>query len=952
MRKKHSKNFVITHINVNSLQNKFDELRTLLDNNLVDCLFISETKLNSSHTSQQFQVDNYQLYRKDNPHNNGGGLACFIRSDIPSYAEEFDSHPCENLTIIANIDNEKWAFIGTYRRPSINQNFINNKLDPLIDKFLTIAKNVVVLGDLNCDMLKEGSNAVKTLCEDLNLVNCVNKPTCYKAKQGTLLDVILVNDVNTVKHCDVSPCNLSDFHLFVTLVLNKNIMSIGKKCVSYRSYKHFNEQHFRNEIESTPFHAGECLDPEDQCHFFRTLFNEVLEKHAPVKTKVIRRKQNPFMNSEWKRALFRKHQLYNKYWRCKTQSNWSNYRKQRNLCQKLKRASIRNYMNEKCKKAKSEPKEFWKMVSPLLSDKSKDNNSIQLLEGDRLISSPTDVAELFNERFTTIADDIGKGSKFFNDTTNHPSFELINEHMRKTEAPLFQFRETTVDETRKVLSTLNPNKAVGYDNIPAKALRSCSELISPAICNLANNILKSGSFPICLKKAEVVPIYKSKSKLQWKNFRPVSVLTSISKVMETIMMKQMQPHLERVYSPYLSAYRKDYGCHSVLMHTTEMWKQALDNGNYVGIIMSDLSKAFDCLPHNLLLEKIRLYNFSQSALDLLQNYLSDRLQRVKIGQNLSQWKPLRKGVPQGSVIGPHCFNLYINDLLLALVKDNIIPSNYADDNSSSVIGKSKSEVLQKVESTFKLLKIWFEDNLMKANSDKFQFMLLCPSIAENRVDHLVTIDNFTLHSQEEAKLLGVLIDRDLTLNGHVISKCKQANSKLAILKRLTTYLSNDCKISILRNFIVAHFVYCAPLLHFCSKSHRDKMEKILLRGLRFVFEEYDTDFEILLDKANMCSLQISREKAILCELFKCLKGLGPKYMSEIFTLSKRESRNGPSFEQPRTRTTRFGTHSLRSIGPKLWNELPKEYKESLTIEQFKIKLKKYSGKGCKCNLCK
>ena len=131
-----------------------------------------------------------------------------------------------------------------------------------------------------------------------------------------------------------------------------------------------------------------------------------------------------------------------------------------------------------------------------------------------------------------------------------------------------------------------------------------------------------------------------------------------------------------------------------------------------------------------------------------------------------------------------------------------------------------------------------------------------------------------------------------------------------------------------------------------------RWKKSSLEASDLFFAEYDTDFEILLDKANMCSLQISREKAILCELFKCQKGLGPKYMSEIFTLSKRESRNGPSFEQPRTRTTRFGTHSLRSIGPKLWNELPKEFKESLTIEQFKIKLKKYSGKGCKCNLCK
>lgn len=114
-------------------------------------------------------------------------------------------------------------------------------------------------------------------------------------------------------------------------------IKLGKKYVTYRSYKHFYEELFRKDLESTPFHAGECLDLEDQCHFFTTLFNDVLDTHAPLKTKVVRKKQNPYMNSEWKRAIFRKHLIYNKYWKCKTQSNRSNYRKQRNLCQRLKR---------------------------------------------------------------------------------------------------------------------------------------------------------------------------------------------------------------------------------------------------------------------------------------------------------------------------------------------------------------------------------------------------------------------------------------------------------------------------------------------------------------------------------------------------------------------------------------------------------------------------------------
>ena len=196
------------------------------------------------------------------------------------------------------------------------------------------------------------------------------------------------------------------------------------------------------------------------------------------------------------------------------------------------------------------------------------------------------------------------------------------------------------------------------------------------------------------------------------------------------------------------------------------------------------------------------------------------------------------------------------------------------------------------------------------------------------------------------------IDKALKFDKYIKKKCKLANAKLQALKRLSKYLTEDCKLAILRSYIVSHFTYCSPLLHFSSKYGRQKMEKIHYRGLCVTFNDYNSSYEELLHRSKSCSLEISREKSIVTEMYKCLKGLGPKYYKEIFTLQSRTSRRGPTFKLPRVRTTHYGLHSLRFSGPNLWNNLKVASKRAINIENFKKDLNNYKGTECKCAQCK
>ena len=676
---------------------------------------------------------------------------------------------------------------------------------------------------------------------------------------------------------------------------------------------------------------------------------DIVDEHAPKKQKYPKKESPPFMNSELRRAIYKKKMLHNKFKKFKNNSNWENYRKQRNYVTKLRKQSIHLYFFERCSGG-PKSKDFWPTIKPFLSSKSSKNDcDIILLENDTLIADQKEVSGLLNDFYINIAREIGIDSQS-QDMANHPSIEAIKENTPEQGYSSFNFKPVDQSLVSKSIKKLNPKKATGVDQLPAKLIKAGSTALAGPISTVFNLCAKNNQFPNDLKCAQVRPIYKKDDPFVKKNYRPVSILTAHSKIFEDIMFIQLTEHFNNIFHNYLAAFRKGFGCATTLLRLAEDWKKDLDKQQYVGAVLMDLSKAFDCLPHDLILAKLSAYGLSANACDFLNSYLSNRKQRVKVGQFCSSWLNIIKGVPQGSILGPLLFNIFMNDIFYFKKKASIY--NYADDNTVSYSHKNLDILKEVLVDESAICIDWFRDNKMQANPDKFQAIMLGKSGFENCKSLL--LNGTEIKCEDSVKLLGVTIDFLLNFDLHVSNICKKAARQINVLLRLSKFLTTETKILIYKSFIKSSFNFCPLVWHFCSKTSSAKMEKLQYRALRLVFNDFDSSYETLLERVNMPTLHISRIRLIAVETFKILHKMSPVYLQDL--LSYKNSiysfRYDNLVDVPRVRTTKYGKSSFCYEAAGVWNSLPNDLRKVEDFKEFKRLVNTWSGSSCKCSMCK
>ena len=484
-----------------------------------------------------------------------------------------------------------------------------------------------------------------------------------------------------------------------------------------------------------------------------------------------------------------------------------------------------------------------------------------LVCNDVILSGDAEVASAFNFHFKDITKDLDISQwvphpmcpTFSNPVyraiakyEDHPS--IIKIRSLSNEPSQFTFLEVTPDFVKGLVLSLDTKKATS-DSISPKLLKLTSEISSSYLANSFNAALISSSFPDSLKCASVTPILKKGDATCIENYRPISILPTVSKTFEKIIAFQLNVLFERRFSPLLCGFRKGHSTQHAMLRLLSSWQSSLDKSEIVGTVLMDLSKAYDCIPHDLLIAKLSaygVYNFSSS---FIYNYLSNRKQRVKINDSFSDYVNISIGVPQGSILGPLLFNIFTNDLLFFPRKSDLC--NFADDNSLYASSKLLCHLISILKHDIDDILFWFKINQLVANPGKFQVMFLG---TKEPVDFV--INDILIPVTDSVKLLGIIIDKKLDFKCHTEELCKKATNKTKALFRIRPYISQETAKALYHAFILSTFKYCPLIWMNTGKGNYERLVKVHRRALSAVHHNFSLNFSQLLTLDNEVSLHV------------------------------------------------------------------------------------------------
>ena len=527
---------------------------------------------------------------------------------------------CKSLEAILlhlYIEKRQFALISAYKPPSVENNTFTRDLSTVLDEAFLLCENVICIGDLNADILhplysKKQGKCLLDIGDIYDLDSLINKPTRGSEKRTSCLDVILTNVPAFTRDSGVIETGLSN-HCLVYTVLTAKLLRPKSITTMRRSIKNFNNDAFVDDLNRVPFSAAYLFDdPDDVYWCWEKLYKQVLDEHPPLKTYHRRPfTGSNFITTETRNAMRERDRPKQNFYKTRNPKDWEKYRQMRNRVTSMRRKVVQEHFRKLGDNNSSDQGKIWKTIKPYINSlKSKNYARIALKDNGKIITDHHEVAETLNEFFTSVAH--AETVQF------SPDLSHINDHAANTSS--LSLAKTNPKEVKDILLKGKPNKVTGHDLIPPRAVKQSADALCYLLSTLINYVLDAGKIPKQWKLGEIAPVHKGNCGLNKSNYRPITILPSISKVFERLVHIRVSPHFENKFHKYVFDYRKHHDYEAALLSLTELWKKELDSHKIVGLVSMDLSKAFETLPHELIVRKLKNYGADYITAELFKDY--------------------------------------------------------------------------------------------------------------------------------------------------------------------------------------------------------------------------------------------------------------------------------------------------------------------------------------------
>lgn len=931
----------IIHFNCRSMYANFHNIKHYLSQfkQPFNLIAISETWINSDR-GMDFEIEGYELTCINRENKNGGGVALYVDKNLNYKVVEEMSTVVDNLlecvTIEICLEKKKNMIVSCiYRAPGSNIDIFKDWMEEKIGKINQ--KVMFICGDFNIDLLNPNKHKMTeefiNALYSLSLYPKITRPSRITSHCATLIDNIFTNDIDNTTVSGLLINDISD-HLPVFTVYDSNYTKNKQNNnLTYRRVRtEESMEALKNDLIAQNWEIVYKEKDTDKAYDeFVRIFKNLYDKHCPIKQSRSKWKyiDSPWISKGLQNACKKKNTLYREFIKHRTKVAENKYKKYKNKLTNIMRICKKEYYCKILENNKNNIKKIWNILNSIIRNGTRQVNYPQyFIDNDKNINNMDDVVNSFNNFFVNVG--LNLAQKIPNVTTDD-----INDHLIEQNPSSMFLKAVDEKEIIDVVNKCKNKMSTDFHDINMKIVKKVLHGISKPLTHIFNLSFQTGQFPNTMKIAKVIPLYKTGDKHHFTNYRPVSLLPQFSKILEKIFNDRLEHFIDKhkLITESQYGFRTNRSTSMAVTELIEEITNSIDQKKYAVGVFIDLKKAFDTINHDILISKLERYGIRGVVLNWIRSYLKNRQQFVKMGEHKSECLDIVCGVPQGSVLGPKLFIMYINDI--CKVSEILKFVLFADDTNIFGSGENLQQLLDLITSEFIKIKKWFDKNKLSLNLSKTKIMLFGKNKTNTQIQ--VQIDGIIIERVFDNKFLGVIIDDKICWKPHIRHVQSKLSRSISVLAKAKHALDHKS----------LHILYCSlilPYLNYCSEiwgnTYKSTLQPLVIlqkRAIRIVHNvKFREHTNILFLKSKMLKLFDLVEFKTAQFMYKARYRLLSGNIQNMFY--EREGgynlRGELNFKYLSVCTT-MKKYCISICGVKLWNSLHVKLKQCSNIIQFK-----------------